>query len=99
VIPWPHPAVRKTRSISLNNARAISEKIEGLAWGPDLPDGRRQLYVISDNDLLPNLPTQIFAFGIDESKLAAPQAPFSLQKQVLHGPLFPPEQVKQALKK
>jgi tRNA1(Val) A37 N6-methylase TrmN6 len=40
-----------------------------------------------------------FAFGIDESKLAAPQAPFSLQKQVLHGPLFPPEQVKQALKK
>ena len=29
----------------------IAEKIEGLAWGPDLPDGRHVLYVISDNDL------------------------------------------------
>src|SRR5262249_26747008 len=29
----------------------VAEKIEGLAWGPDLPDGRRLLYVLSDNDL------------------------------------------------
>jgi hypothetical protein len=31
----------------------IAEKIEALAWGPDLPDGRHLLYVVSDNDLFP----------------------------------------------
>lgn len=35
--------------------------------GPDLPDGRHVLYVVSDNDLTPSLPTQIFAFAIDPS--------------------------------
>ena len=50
----------------------IAEKIEGLAWGRDLPDGRHVLFVISDNDLfagdatLPDgRPTQIYAFAID----------------------------------
>src|SRR5262249_18613081 len=73
--------------LNLNNANAISEKIEGLAWGPDLPDGRHLLYVVSDNDLTPTLPTQIFAFAIDPSAL-------DYQPQVLPGPLFPPGQVK-----
>ena len=43
----------------------IAEKIEGMAWGPDLKDGRHVLYVFSDNDLFPGLPTQIYAFAID----------------------------------
>lgn len=43
----------------------IAEKIEGLAWGPRLKDGRLVLYVFSDNDLYPALPTQIYAFAID----------------------------------
>jgi hypothetical protein len=43
----------------------IAEKIEGLAWGEDLKDGRHLLYVFSDNDLSPGLPTQIYAFAID----------------------------------
>ena len=42
----------------------VSEKIEGLAWGPDMKDGRHVLYVFSDNDLSAN-PTQIYAFAID----------------------------------
>ena len=42
----------------------VSEKIEGLAWGPDLKDGRHVLYVFSDNDLSAN-PTQIYAFAVD----------------------------------
>ena len=36
-----------------------------MAWGPDLNDGRHVLYVFSDNDLFPGLPTQIYAFAID----------------------------------
>ena len=43
----------------------IAEKIEALAWGPRLKDGRQVLYVFSDNDLNPGLPTQIYAFAID----------------------------------
>ena len=40
------------------------EKIEGLAFGPDLSDGSHVLYVSSDNDLVPANPTYIFAFSI-----------------------------------
>ncbi|HEY7676273.1 MAG TPA: esterase-like activity of phytase family protein, partial [Candidatus Methylomirabilis sp.] len=37
------------------------EKIEGLAFGPDLPDGRRLLLVTSDNDFFETQDTKIFA--------------------------------------
>jgi len=70
----------------------IAEKIEALAWGPNLPDGRHLLYVVSDNDLFPELPTQIYAFAIDGTA-----AGITYQAQQLPGPLFPPGQVKKAL--
>jgi hypothetical protein len=71
----------------------IAEKIEGIAWGPDLPDGRHVLYVMSDNDLFPGRPTQIYAFAVD-----AAAASISYDPQRLPGPLFPPGQVKKRLK-
>ena len=46
-------------------------KIEGLAFGPDLPDGRRLLIVTTDNDLEPQQPTWIYAFAIDKDSLPA----------------------------
>jgi hypothetical protein len=75
---------------TFNLAPTIAEKIEGLAWGPDLEDGRHVLYVISDNDLNPDLATQIYAFAIDASLL-------NFERQFLPGPLYPPGQVKKAL--
>ncbi|HEY0764130.1 MAG TPA: esterase-like activity of phytase family protein [Pyrinomonadaceae bacterium] len=75
----------------LNLSATIPEKIEGLSWGPDLPDGRHLLYVISDNDLNPSLATQIYAFAIEPALI-------NFQQQILPGPLFPPGQVKKALK-
>ncbi len=57
----PSYAVSDTQTIK----DVVAEKIEGLAWGPALPDGRPVLYVISDNDLYPGLPTQIYAFAVD----------------------------------
>ena len=68
----------------------IAEKMEGMAWGPDLPDGRHVLYVASDNDLNTGRPTQIYAFAIDGS---ATGANITLQHQQLPEPLFPPGQV------
>lgn len=44
-------------------------KIEGLAFGPDLPDGRILLLVTSDNDCKPAQPTWIWAFAIDRNAL------------------------------
>ena len=43
-------------------------KVEGLAFGPDLPDGRRLLLVASDNDIAGE-PTHLFAFAIDRADL------------------------------
>jgi hypothetical protein len=45
------------------------EKIEGLAFGPDLPDGRHLLLLTSDNDLEANEPTYFFGFAIDKDDL------------------------------
>ena len=88
--------VAKTPFIDLldpvfNLALTIPEKLEGLSFGPDLPDGRHLLYVISDNDLNPSLATQIYAFAIDPGLL-------DYEPQELPGPLFPPGQVKKLLK-
>lgn len=71
----------------------IAEKMEGLAWGPDLPDGRHVLYVISDNDLNPDIATQIYAFAINGAA-----AGIDYQAQQLPEPLYAPGQVKKALK-
>ena len=70
----------------------IAEKLEGLSWGPDLNDGRHVLYVISDNDLNPDVATQIYAFAIDASVTG-----LDFKEQFIPGPLFPIEQVKKAL--
>lgn len=39
-------------------------KIEGMAFGPDLPDGRRLLIITTDNDFKPDEPTWIYAFAV-----------------------------------
>jgi hypothetical protein len=41
------------------------EKIEGLAFGPDLDDGRHLLIVTNDNDFTQTQPSRFFAFAID----------------------------------
>jgi len=45
------------------------EKIEGLAFGPFLADGRLPLLVTSDNDFLPDNPSVFYAFAIDAADL------------------------------
>ncbi|HYN04314.1 MAG TPA: esterase-like activity of phytase family protein [Vicinamibacteria bacterium] len=45
------------------------EKFEGLAFGPDLHDGRHQLLVTVDNDFKTTQGTAIYAFAIDPGDL------------------------------
>lgn len=44
----------------------MPEKLEGLAFGPNLPDGRRLLLITSDNDFIATAPTVIYAFAVDK---------------------------------
>jgi hypothetical protein len=56
---------------NLNTAALpIPAKIEGLTFGPDLPDGRRTLLVTTDNDFKPNEPSLIWIFAIDRADFA-----------------------------
>src|SRR5262245_50133729 len=54
---------------------SFPEKIEGLAFGPNLPDGRLLLFVTNDNDFVPTQANRFWAFAIDQSDLPsfAPQ--------------------------
>jgi hypothetical protein len=51
------------------------EKIEALAFGPDLSDGRHTLLVANDNDFKADEPTSIWVFAIDPSALSGLQRP------------------------
>ena len=44
---------------------SFPEKIEGLAFGPDLDDGRHLLIVTNDNDFMQAQSSRFFAFAID----------------------------------
>jgi hypothetical protein len=51
------------------------EKFEGLAFGPDRPDGKRMLLVTADNDFVAEQPFRVYAFAVDRADLPgfAPQ--------------------------
>jgi hypothetical protein len=55
--------------------KSCPEKFEGLAFGPDLPDGKRLLLVTADNDFVAEQPFRVYAFAIDRKDLPtfAPQ--------------------------
>jgi len=39
---------------------------EGLCFGPMLPDGRRSLVLVSDNNFKPGEPTHFVAYAVDD---------------------------------
>jgi hypothetical protein len=45
------------------------EKVEGLTFGPSLPDGRRLLIVCVDNDFQPDQSSWFYAFAVDPKSL------------------------------
>lgn len=48
---------------------SFPEKIEGLAIGPALPDGRLTLVVTNDNDFLAANPNNFYVFAVDRADL------------------------------
>ena len=54
------------------NARGLPDKIEGYAFGPDLPNGDHLLLACNDNDfetLATGFPNYVFAFAVPAAKL------------------------------
>jgi hypothetical protein len=50
---------------------AIPDKLEGMAFGPDLADGRHLLLITTDNDFVADVPIQIYAFAVGKGDLPA----------------------------
>lgn len=49
---------------------SLLDNTEGMSWGPPLPDGRRTLWVVSDDNFNPTQVTQIAAFAFADAALA-----------------------------
>ena len=45
------------------------EKVEGVCFGANLNDGRRTLFITTDNDFRADQPSYIFVFALDASEL------------------------------
>lgn len=60
--------VTKRLLLDLAETGLTIENVEGLAFGPQLPDGRASLILVSDNNFLAETQgSQFFAFAVDES--------------------------------
>lgn len=53
---------------------SFPEKMEGIAFGPDLADGRHLLIATNDNDFVSSNANRFFAFAIDSADLPGYQA-------------------------
>ncbi len=78
--------VRKAPFLDLLEARfhlagdSFPEKVEGLALGPVLPDGRRIFIVATDNDFVASAPTLFWVFAVPD-----PQNSSLFQKRISLG--------------
>jgi hypothetical protein len=58
--------VRKELLLDLDVLGIPLDNVEGMAFGPDLPDGRRTLVLVSDNNFAPAQFTQFLLFALSE---------------------------------
>src|SRR5690606_38471075 len=66
----PTVGASKHLLLDLGDLGGYLDNVEGLAFGPPLPDGRRWLLVISDDNVTPSEQvTQVFAFAVEASPL------------------------------
>jgi hypothetical protein len=56
--------VKKTLLLDLDELGISLDNVEGMAFGPDLPDGRRSLLLVSDNNFSPAQFTQFLLFAV-----------------------------------
>lgn len=57
----------KEKLVDLADLGVVPDNVEGMTFGPDLPDGRRTLILVSDNNFSPAQPTQFLALAFGET--------------------------------
>lgn len=68
--PANHRPARKTLVADFGNlGLSRLDNTEGMTWGPRMPDGRRTLWTVSDDNFNPGQITQIAAFAFTEEKV------------------------------
>jgi hypothetical protein len=66
-LPAGLPGIRpagKTLLLDLGSLGITLDNLEGLTFGPTLPDGRRSLVLVSDDNFSPTQQTQVLAFAL-----------------------------------
>jgi hypothetical protein len=64
VLAWNGRAVSKTLLLDLRTLGIPLDNIEGMVIGPDLPDGRHSLILVSDNNFAASQFTQFLMFAL-----------------------------------
>jgi hypothetical protein len=72
--PADVPSLRKELVLDLGELGLTIDNLEAMTFGPVLPDGRRSLIVVSDNNFSPTQVTQVLAFALDIDVVAGPPA-------------------------
>lgn len=68
-------AVEKRLVFDLGTLGIPLDNLEGMTFGPDLPDGRRSLILVSDNNFNGGQFTQVLAFAVEPEAPPPPAAP------------------------
>lgn len=63
------------------------DNLEALTWGPHLPDGRRTLLMLSDDNFSAEQTTQLLAFAASEDPVTIPQIQGRGHRSTLEGDL------------
>lgn len=58
-------SAQKELLLDFDELNITLDNIEGLTFGPDLPDGRRSLIIVSDNNFSSTQFTQVLAFSVE----------------------------------
>ncbi|MEO5367445.1 MAG: esterase-like activity of phytase family protein [Magnetococcus sp. WYHC-3] len=67
----PRQPVRKRRVADLTRAGVVVDNLEGMTWGPVLPDGRQTLVVVSDDNFRAAQRTQFLVYTLTPELLEA----------------------------
>jgi hypothetical protein len=63
--PIPHTSVTKRLIFAFDDLGIPIDNIEGMTFGPTLPDGRQSLVIVSDNNFNPSQFTQFIVLALD----------------------------------
>lgn len=75
----------KTLLLDLAELNVELDNLEGMTFGPSLPDGRRTLILVSDNNFSPTQRTQILAFAMGSHQVTVPEIQGTTHRSPLEG--------------